>query len=220
MSDFSDRPFAMGSVIGLRAFAVDTLGRLVGPSMAEVFTPGVNEAKCLKSEFNAKTGWLTSASMSFVYTAMYPRLTWGGADEDEGDDDKPVVKKVSLATAAVDAKADCEHALGGLGCTCGFYAYFDGANDYKNDGNIAAIIEGFGVCSVGTRGFRAAKARLVALIEPKSKVPPLRFDYVRRNYPDVPVYRGRKAAIAAHPLTLPEVPTPSTCDDFWTRKAS
>src|SRR5699024_4268200 len=48
---------------------------------------------------------------------------------------------------------------------------------------------------------------------------PARLDLVRRNYPDVPVYPSLRAALRAHPLTVPERPSPQTCDDFWTRAA-
>lgn len=54
-------------------------------------------------------------------------------------------------------------------CTCGYYAYFSDKVDDRNlrsevyDSEIGAIIEGTGRIAVGTRGFRAEKARLVAL---------------------------------------------------------
>lgn len=60
-----------------------------------------------------------------------------------------------------------DHVLGGANCTCGFYAYYNGQNEYGQWPNcIPAVIEGSGVCSIGEFGFRASKARLVAYARP------------------------------------------------------
>lgn len=125
------------------------------------------------------------------------------------------------------------HRPGSLRCTCGFYAYFNGtSNPNHKIGHVLALIDGWGVMSVGARGFRCEKARLVAFIDeaptlplkvaatrwavahaadllrlgrptwPTTTVPEL----VRRAYPGVPIYRGVDAALAAHPLTPPGRP--------------
>lgn len=56
---------------------------------------------------------------------------------------------------------------------------------------------------------------------PKGHVPQELVDAVRRNYPRVPVYPSRKAALRVHRLTQPPTPVgPSPDDeDFWTRRA-
>jgi hypothetical protein len=71
-----------------------------------------------------------------------------------------------------------KHPVASLNCGCGYYAYFDGSNDYRmylvleeflHPGHIAGftgIIEGTGVVTFGSRGFRASKAELVALVAP------------------------------------------------------
>lgn len=46
-------------------------------------------------------------------------------------------------------------------CSCGFWAYDE--HTFKPHGAILGIIEGFGKTTVGTRGFRCEKARIVAL---------------------------------------------------------
>ncbi len=168
--------------------------------------------------------------------------------------------------------------VGQIGCTCGYYGYFDnGHNPHHTKGNVLAVVEAYGVTTVGSRGFRAEKARIVGLIDPAHKgwrrvvnhrnlawlclaantfklaqslvltrwsdaassvvamaiIAALMFapvfrdriypkstplpESVRANYPDVPVYRSRKAALKAHPLTPPPKPTPETDADFWTR---
>lgn len=54
-----------------------------------------------------------------------------------------------------------------LDCTCGFYAYHSGLNEYDGSPNsVAAVVEGYGHMVVGDRGFRAGKARILALIVP------------------------------------------------------
>lgn len=96
-------------------------------------------------------------------------------------------------------------------CGCGFHAYFDGHNSYMEWFKVAGIIEGYGLVTVGTRGFRASKARIVALIQPQTSLGGghanfrnlvKRFDQMcRQHYPDVPVYPTEEAALKAHPLT-------------------
>lgn len=189
MSAFSDRPLVAGSLIGLRAFTVDQLGRLRGPHIQTVFTPRLNEARCAAKGYTIVDGYHRPDNVLLRPTP--------------------------------------EHTIGSIDCRCGFYAYFDGTNDYHTPGaTIEALIEGFGVCTVGGAGFRASKARLVALVRPRLmhrvvevKVFGLRFhlaagtvethatrhwDLVRTRYRNVPVYDTAEAAIAAHPLTVPD----------------
>lgn len=48
-------------------------------------------------------------------------------------------------------------------CPHGFYAYFDGSNDYARPAAVSGVIEGYGTVLLGSRGFRCTKARIVAL---------------------------------------------------------
>lgn len=59
-----------------------------------------------------------------------------------------------------------EHRAGSAHCQCGFWAYFDGSNDYASTDSVTAIIAGRGLVTVGSRGFRAERARLLAIIDP------------------------------------------------------
>lgn len=311
MSDFSDRPLVVGTLTGLRAFAVDKYGRLGGPSYSGVFRPGENEAKCralAQSLSGLPAGSAVNTSTYSFSLPVVPRKYEVTLNTGE---------KLPPATVSDLQKLfppkDDDHTVGGVDCSCGFYAYFDGRNDYheSGQGEVEAIIEGYGVCTVGDRGFRASKAKVVALVTPKHLRPkeaapepvaekkglvarvfnspilwgaliaanavtaalsalegewvragvslvwalsigvqfvltrkatsaqPVRkttgqvrvslttgppsltrdqWDRVVRNYPDVPVYHTRKAALAAHPLTPPEEPTPDD-PEFWTRAA-
>ena len=231
MSEFSDRQFHVGSLVGLRAFSVDALGRLTGPAQGGIFTPGVNEAVCKLAPYTQAMNAALEAQIAVIEARLQGFAAASGSRREK-----------KRKTAEADAVAKPVHTLAGLGCKCGFYAYFDGMNDYMQTGRVAAVVEGFGVYTLGSRGFRTSKARLVALIEPlmgqtetyggvvfspfagampprRESMTPLLWSYVRRNYPDVPVYATQDDALAEHPLYQPAAPTPETAEDFWTRSA-
>lgn len=112
------------------------------------------------------------------------------------------------------------HRAADLSCTCGFYAYFDdGQNTYfdYNAGDVLGVIEGYGQVTVGSRGFKAEKAKIVALlIEPDQS---FRCRLVRRNYPDVAIFETKAAMLAEFALTPNDPPGPEDDPDFWTRSA-
>lgn len=65
------------------------------------------------------------------------------------------------------------HQVGSLYCTCGYYAYFNPKPSMSHTyWTIPAIISGYGTCTVGKEGFRAGKAKLLALVRPH----PARYD--------------------------------------------
>lgn len=151
MSDFSDRPFVAGSLVGLRAFDVDALGRLAGPSFGGIFQPGENVATC--GGGRPELAALARAQRDLARSMARWEITYGSAG--------------SLTKSAVETKK-APHVTAGKGCSCGFYAYFDGRNDYAKASRVAAVIEGYGVCTVGERGFRSEKARLLAIVDPSA----------------------------------------------------
>ena len=51
------------------------------------------------------------------------------------------------------------------GCTCGFYAYYR-EDPYSTSRRISGVVEGYGRVVLGTAGFRAEKARILALLVP------------------------------------------------------
>jgi hypothetical protein len=207
MSEFSDRPFVAGSLFGLRAFHVDRYGRLTSPSFGDhVFTPGENVSVC-------KRGWTKPAppgSLTFAVHASF--ASWHETPQQRAEREEN------------EARAQQPHEAGAIFCRCGFYAYTDGRNDYLKENRrdrVGGIVEGYGICTVGTRGFRAERVRLVALIEPRDAfAQPDRWERVQHNYPDVPVYATKREAIAAHPLHEAEMPTPETDPTFWTLAVS
>ena len=72
-------------------------------------------------------------------------------------------------------------------CQHGFYAYYDGSNDYYQAGFVSAVVEGYGETVIGTRGFRCMKARIVALHFPDEVGEDVRRRVVA-NYPGAPVF--------------------------------
>ena len=53
----------------------------------------------------------------------------------------------------------------------GFYAFKDGSDEYKSPSTVSGVIEGYGMVQIGTKGFRAQKAKIVALhINKRSKI--------------------------------------------------
>lgn len=240
MSDFSDKPFVAGVLTGLRAFRVDALGRLTGVTYKDVWTPGENVAQCHRSDISVSLAAVNAQVQAMV--AVMDRMERTAGFDRRGRKRKSIPKVPTPAekAAAVTGPA---HSLAGITCSCGFYAYFDGGNDYLTDvgggviyntggltfgpsqqdnaTRIAAIVNAWGSATVGSRGFRAEKAEVVALIVPKSTQArhEVAFSRARRNYPDVQVFETEKDAVRAFPLTDAGY-SPETDPDFWTRSAS
>jgi hypothetical protein len=57
------------------------------------------------------------------------------------------------------------HTVASRNCTCGFYAYFAKQRSHYH-GDVEGIIEAHGRVTMGSKGFRASHARIVALIRP------------------------------------------------------
>lgn len=109
-------------------------------------------------------------------------------------------------------------------CSCGFYAYYEGFNEYAKPERVTGIIEGYGETQIGTRGFKSAKARIVALCVPDDSADIQRigktpFARVRDNYGQhVAIFSDYAQMAAEFPTTQPQdAPTPETDPDFWTR---
>jgi hypothetical protein len=124
------------------------------------------------------------------------------------------------------------HVVAGETCDCGFYAYFDtksnphyfdpadayfwGVGDDVDDERqvthtVFAVVQGYGVITVASRGFRCSKMRVRAIVEPPvSHMWPAvaryfedlqaRIGLARARYADVPVL-PLDAALSRWPLT-------------------
>jgi hypothetical protein len=106
-------------------------------------------------------------------------------------------ENVAACTPGVGVESPLpDHRPGTQECTCGFYAYFGRRNDYVGQCEITGIIEGYGLVTIGHLGFRAEKARIVALVAPFPFEP-------LREY-GVPIYPHVLLALAEYPTTKPQ----------------
>lgn len=104
------------------------------------------------------------------------------------------------------------------GCAHGFYGYYEGSNDFYEPGRVMGVVEAYGETIVGTRGFRASKARIVALHIPEDVAVGKRHLIVR-NYPGVPIFDSFDAMISEFPPDdAGNGVGPATDPDFWTRQ--
>ncbi len=120
------------------------------------------------------------------------------------------------SSRTVDAQRP-EHSI--AECAHGFYGYYEGSNDYYEPGRVMAVVEAYGETIIGTRGFRASKARIVALHIPSDIGVGVR-RLVARNYPEVPLFDSFDAMVAEFPPDDGgEGLSPDSDPDFWTREA-
>lgn len=208
--EFSTRPFIAGTLTGLRCWRVDSFGRLLAMNQFPnpVWTPGENDAECHRqwAEDKYHLSWVSPTNIS----ATYASLAAGGGLKWNTFDDRPPEMPPRVPV----------HDIADLECVCGFYAYFDtAANQYAQADSIYGLIEGYGLVSAGERGFRASKARIKALVLPKTNQTATAMR-VAVNYGDIPIFSTIEAMVKKHPLALPsDVPTPDSIPDFWTRSA-
>lgn len=272
---FTGTPLVAGDVLGVRAWDVDSLGRIKSPQFSHIWTPGENVAACQKGR---ATGiqWGYSMSLSYFRGGVVPTLptmpsrtgyasshpTWAKVDKwvrrNYGDCrlldvefdhssnmykaqvicerdrsgkriKRPYPDVIAIPAEVVDAdeaphpEPPPEPAHDFATCTCGFYAYLNGTNDYA-DHHVIGVVRGYGETFLGTRGFRSSKAKIVAAyasthadVERVRPLPVSR-DRMRELYPDVAWFDDYAAMVAEFPPSDPE-PTPTTDPDFWTRSA-
>jgi hypothetical protein len=176
-TEFSGVDFAIGTVRGFRSWKVSAEGTLEPMAQSGVWLPGENRAVC-----NA-----------------YPskeKLPEKGENESWQDRQK----RVDEWKLAHDLTA-CEH---------GFYAYFlTGAEQdrySKSTPAVHGIIEGYGEVVIGTKGFRAAKGRILAIsLESHGGVwalEPHIVSRIRANYPGVAFFDSTLAMQAEFPADV------------------
>lgn len=105
-------------------------------------------------------------------------------------------------------------------CAHGFYGYYEGSNDFYEPGRVMGVVEAYGETIIGTRGFRASKARIVALHIP-DEVSVGKRRLITRNYQGVPVFDSFEAMISEFPPDdAGQGLGPDTDPDFWTREVA
>lgn len=128
---------AVGSVRGVRTFNVDKYGRLRGVSHDAIWKPGENVATCRRSSHDA------------IYQTLQRTLS------------RSVYSNSAYTTSELTSASACP-GLAHPKCACGFYAYHDGSR--YSLGEVVGVIDGYGSTTIGTKGFRCEKARIVALV--------------------------------------------------------
>lgn len=155
-ADCTSSNFVYGSALGLRVFSLDSRGILRGVTYPQAWHPGENIAKCLVarldgSEADLQEGYFYQVAGIGIDDTMeaVPRVMAGYAAKGCGNGN---------LDSAMDAA-----------CSCGFYAYHSkNAVGYstRHGARVLALIEGYGKVVVGALGFRAQKARIVAIVPP------------------------------------------------------
>lgn len=143
--DCTGYDLAVGTATGIRLWRVDDLGRLTGLTHRTVWTPGVNTARCGR-------------------TRRTPACAAGNCGRVHGYE----LSTAGLGMDACREPAPCDG--GDPACGCGFWAYHDGVTGSESapgPSMVLGVVEGHGKTTVGTKGFRAQKARIVALAFPR-----------------------------------------------------
>jgi hypothetical protein len=246
--EFTGLGFAPGSVKGVRSFKVDKFGRLTGVTFEKVWTPGENSAECLRDDsMNSMWQMLTGITNSYSVRSNYYLGAGGGVYVDPTTPPTPTlppsvsmgsqfgrrgkgkggvvtVPKSIPGTPAVNrgTSEDIEAAKPAHSletCKCGFYGYFDGSDDYHDNGRITAVVEAYGEVIIGTRGFRAMKARILAVrVKPDDDgIAGHMARKISNNYKGVAIFDNFDQMIAEFPPDVSLEPSPDSDPDFWTR---
>jgi hypothetical protein len=226
MNDFKgdDYDFAAGSIHGMRSWGIDDQGRLHGVTHAEVWTPGENVAACKRfTQIPCPNPVAPRDRLPKGSVTAEPKKKRGrrrGQEEALPPWERELL--LSFQPPARCGDPACHYGMHIVksdhrfdpDCECGFWAYDE--HTFKPHGDITGIIEGYGKTTIGTRGFRCEKARIVALCrrhggEPLSLSLWLR---LQQLYPDAVFYEDRDAMVSNHGGVLHN--WPPVDEGFWT----
>lgn len=155
------RPLVADSITGVRSFRVDKLGRLTGVTHTKVWRPGLNTATCPHLPIKAKA---TAEDLDAATEAV---RAFGQAQPDPYSSSMLRALTGFTIHATERKKVDKGHRPGGFGCECGYWAYFADPDEFSDEHTLTGIVSAQGVVTVGSKGFRAEKAEVVALVEPR-----------------------------------------------------
>lgn len=150
--------FFPGAARGRRSWMLDSDGWLRGVTYKAKWEPGENVARCFVTRLtNPKTG---VPNILLANRNIKGRPTWvAGGFGFEGQTE--LVLPGYTADPCDGLAADC---------ACGFYAYHTGRTSYGVAGasgmRVDGVVEGYGKVILGTAGYRAQKARILAVVLP------------------------------------------------------
>jgi hypothetical protein len=95
--------------------------------------------------------------------------------------------------------------VGTINCYCGFYSFHEpeGAREYYYGEHLGmlGVIEAYGHVTIGNRGMRSSKARVVGLVVPRTrwrkKVKRSHHEAMLKNYPSASTFETLEEAAAA-----------------------
>lgn len=226
--------FAVGSLQGLRAWNVDDLGRLHGVTHREVWRPGENVSVCKQTRVIPCPNPASKPSLA-------DDAVGGGKRRRNKRDDSDrcpcgcglTVQDVrSGGVRSLHERPSCGeptcrdggHIVGSdhrfdPSCQCGFWAYDEAS--FAAQGEIVGVIDAYGKTTIGTKGFRAEKARIVGLSRKDREGKPLSRSLVFRLaslYPEVAFHDDLDALIDAHDGVLKS--WAEAGDGFWLQPVS
>lgn len=227
-----ERPFAAGSVRGIRSWktpvrqagtksdriyglydlpasfdtpAVEPTGVLAGKH-GGTWASGENVAECTPNDFNYV------ALLSAVHS-----MGWA------------LSRKSMFGTSSVtppEPEPEAKHEILDPSCTCGFWAYWTLEHAEIGDStNIVGVIEAYGKVTIGEYGFRAEKAKILAIapvVDQAGNVDPglaEAVEMVQAQYPEVAVFPTVRDMLAEFPPDdapeLPPEPEPPAVGSTW-----
>lgn len=224
MSDFAgeEYEFAAGSLHGLRGWGMDESGRLHGVTHKEVWRPGENVSEC-RAQYT--TSPCPGPRRSSVAIPRISKKTWFGRDVayplepaslyDIENHYEPCKHPRCDMFRHYDERGDGHHF--DRSCSCGFWAYDEAS--FAPQGVVLGVIEAYGKTTIGTKGFRAEKARIVGLCRIGAGDKVLSHSVQSRLsmlYPEVKFHETHDDMVLAHASVLKN--WPAVEDGFWDTK--
>lgn len=214
-----DVPLYTGPFYGVRDFRVTPDGYLTGVTYREVWKVGENVATCYRTKWvdaeeatEEDEARVASWPPSIAYSFPHPVPGWVIADPRSS-----ARKRVPDSCQGVEAA-----------CECGYWSYHSSEiSAWSGVRSVTGVVANYGKITVGSKGFRAEKARILALALPgRHQVAndrvrnsnPFHWDRgaedqtlsgrdlaaaVRANYPGVHLFRSADAMLEQYPTTDP-----------------
>lgn len=213
----SEVPLYTGPFFGFRHFRVTRTGHLTGVTYREAWKPGENVATCYR------LGWADASVVTDEDVAALSSFPAGATPAVHIGMYLGAVRS-SLARKPMPCKGVA------LDCECGFWSYHrrkDAApagspwsastfTTFATADTVTGVVANYGRMTTGPKGFRAQKARIVALALPgqhQAVDEPYRrypadlsrevLDAVRANYPGANTFRSVEAMLEKYPTTPP-----------------
>lgn len=224
MSEFSgdDYDFALGSVLGMRSWAMDSKGRLTGVTHKAVWLPGENVSTCkvdqrqpcpevAKGQVRTDGGVVSSRPLP-CGCGLPDAVAMGGIDPQSLE---PCGEHPDCHDGT--HPADNPHTFD-PGCQCGFWAYDE--HSFSEHGEVVGIVEGYGKTTIGTRGFRCEKARIVALCRERDEGLLTLSGWLRLQqlYPAAKFYEEQDEMVSHHGAVLRQW-SDASAEGFWDQPA-